>query len=128
MLLTSEQWKLHKQREVSIQRKLEEEIGFTHAKCRAGVIDILTPTTIIEIKRWSKWKAAIGQLFAYRVHCSDKKLRIHFFGPIPAAEIRDNILYTCSLYGIETTWEKEEVKMFKIIREDEKGEKYEVLV
>jgi len=65
--------------ESTIQKKLETELGYGHAKCVAGIVDILTPTTIIEIKNWNCWKHALGQLLAYYVHFPDKTMRAHFF-------------------------------------------------
>ena len=62
------------------QRKLEELIGGGHAKTRYGEIDILTDTTIYEIKAWKTYKNALGQLLFYAKDYPDRQLAKIFFG------------------------------------------------
>ena len=69
--------------EIDIQRKLEKEYGYGHQECTRGITDILTPTTIIEIKNWNNWKEALGQLRAYNVDYPDRDMKVHFFGKQP---------------------------------------------
>jgi hypothetical protein len=51
--------------ESTIQMVLERIFNATHAKCKAGIVDILTNNMIIEIKHWKNWRNAIGQVLSY---------------------------------------------------------------
>ena len=62
------------------QRKLEELLGGGHAKTKYGEIDILTETTIYEIKAWKSYKNALGQLLFYAKDYPGKQLAKIFFG------------------------------------------------
>jgi len=53
--------------------------GQTEVYCRAGRIDILTDTEIIEVKEITSWKSAIGQVLAYGIDYPDHTKRIHLF-------------------------------------------------
>lgn len=52
----------------------------TEVKTTLGRIDILTDNLIIEVKRHSKWKQAIGQLASYRTEYPKKKAVAFYFG------------------------------------------------
>lgn len=49
--------------------------------CSTGVVDIVTDTEIIEVKRDRMWKAALGQVLAYSMDFPGKSPRVHLFGP-----------------------------------------------
>lgn len=90
--------------EIHIQRKLELLTGGKHARCPAGIIDILSDTELIEIKRWHRWKEALGQIMAYRIYYPNHSVRIHFFDKKP--HNFDSIIDTLQLYDINVTSEK----------------------
>lgn len=69
--------------EDKILAKLKLLYGGYPKKCDAGIIDLLTDTKIIEIKNWTFWQKAIGQISAYGVYYPDKEKHIHFFGKLP---------------------------------------------
>ena len=69
-----------KQKEQHYQRKLEDLLGGRHAKTKYGIIDILTDTTIYEIKIWKNYKNALGQLLCYGKDYPDRQLAKIFFG------------------------------------------------
>lgn len=96
-----------KEYEYVVQRKLEQQTGCGHASCPAGIIDILTPETIIEIKRWETWKTAQGQLLAYQDHFPNHNMRAHFFGKMPSDEMRVSIITALAKRRIAVTWEEE---------------------
>jgi hypothetical protein len=45
-----------------------------------GRIDLLTDTQIIEVKGFSEWKSALGQILAYSAFFPTHQKRIHLFG------------------------------------------------
>lgn len=52
--------------ERAISRRLaQREDSMCEVKTPVGFIDVLTPTTIYEVKELKQWKSAIGQLLAY---------------------------------------------------------------
>jgi len=74
------------------QRYLEKKYGATHSKGMFGITDIETDDKIIEIKRWDKYKEALGQILSYtsRLHSKgntpntmQKKPVVYFFGDKP---------------------------------------------
>ena len=85
--------------EMDVQRRLEQETGGVHLSCPAGTADIVSKTQLIEIKRWSQWKSALGQLLAYSEYILGKQLRVHFFGSKPKKGL-DVIMQCFSKYNI----------------------------
>lgn len=96
--------------EYDVQNKLERELGCGHRKCNAGIIDIFTPTTIIEIKNWKQWKNALGQIFAYSYDFPDKDKRVHFFGKMLDIDTMLYIICLFMYYNVNVTWEREDIK------------------
>lgn len=54
--------------------------GYTHMKVRCGVTDITTDAVHAEIKRYTCWKDAIGQVMAYNTDHPRPELHIYLFG------------------------------------------------
>lgn len=97
--------KTSKQDERKIQLRLAKEMqGQIEVNTIVGNIDLLTDTEIIEIKRWSEWKTALGQILAYSRYYPDKTKRIHLFGTFPAdkAQLINEHLNS---FGVVLTWE-----------------------
>lgn len=94
--------------EEKVQLKLEKKTGYKHHTCPAGIIDLFSQEDgiIIEIKVWSKFKHAIGQLLCYNYFYPKHLMRAHFFGPIPADDVKIMILTICNSLHIQVTWEK----------------------
>jgi hypothetical protein len=69
-----------------------------------GRIDILTPTELIEVKRTSGWKEAIGQVKSYGKSYPKHSLRIHLFGNLTERKLKI-VQEVCRLEGITLTWE-----------------------
>lgn len=73
----------------------------TEIPCSAGIVDIVTPKEIIEVKRAPLWKAAMGQALAYSQDFPDKTPRVHLFGP--EAEHFRLAAVTCERFGVRLT-------------------------
>lgn len=54
--------------------------GASHRKLACGITDITTDTVHAEIKHYSGWKEAIGQLMAYNAVLPRPELHVYFFG------------------------------------------------
>ncbi|HEY9610549.1 hypothetical protein [Allocoleopsis sp.] len=93
--------------EKKVQKRLAIQLaGRTEVSTPSGSIDILTATDVIEIKHFSQWKSAVGQVLAYQLHFPDRGRRIHLFG---AKEINTNtkntIALVCDNLDIVVTYE-----------------------
>lgn len=97
-----------------IQKKLEKELGYGHAKCDFGVPDIVTPSTIVEIKTWKSWKMVSGQLEAYLKHFPGRMLRAHFFGRMYDIERTAEIVKYFTMKRIAVTWEPEDLTVEQV--------------
>lgn len=69
--------------EKHVQERLAAEFGGGHHTVDIGIIDILTPTMVCELKNWDSWLKALGQILAYSYYFPERQKRIHFFGPCP---------------------------------------------
>lgn len=56
-------------------------------KCEGGIADIVTPTELIEIKKWSDWQKGIGQLQTYETHIPDRKLVLCLYGQVKRKKV-----------------------------------------
>lgn len=96
-------------KESEIQRKLERKYKAHHHSCPAGEIDIFVPgVDLIEIKKWSDWKHALGQILAYSFFYPKMGRKIHFFGKSPSTELKLVIMAVLTHYGVQITFEKSE--------------------
>lgn len=66
-----------------------------------GRIDILTPHSVIEVKKGRHWMHGIGQLQAYGQYFPDRKKILQLFGNLPVQSNIDVIRTTCASVGIE---------------------------
>lgn len=78
--------------EDAVQKRLAQETKGVMKKCLAGVVDLVSDTEIIEIKLWSNYFKAIGQIMLYGLSFPDKQKRIHFYGNQPSKAIVDEIM------------------------------------
>jgi len=91
--------------ESAIQKKLERSLRGRPRKCPAGNVDVVTDRFIIEIKAWTNWQKAVGQIMCYSVYFPRHKPLIHFFGRRLARKKERMILNTLHELGIMCTWE-----------------------
>jgi hypothetical protein len=67
--------------EKMIQIRLFAELGGQmEVITPAGAIDLLTSTTLIEIKHIKHWKSGVGQLLVFGVDYPEHQKRLHLFG------------------------------------------------
>ena len=78
--------------------------GKTEVQTPVGRIDILTKIELIEVKRVSGWKSAIGQAKSYGRYYPKHRLRIHLFGKLTQS-LLDIIQEHCNSEEIKLTWE-----------------------
>jgi hypothetical protein len=83
--------------EKDIQLRLKNELNAEmEIKTEAGYIDLMNEQYIIEIKEFSKWKHALGQILSYSAFYPDKVKRVYLFG-----KINSNLLPTIeNIYSI----------------------------
>jgi hypothetical protein len=70
-------------------------------RCSGGYIDISTNNHIIEIKLYSKWRLAIGQLLSYHIGNEDKTMKLILFGTPPTAQQISHIERVCTSIHID---------------------------
>jgi len=102
---------INKLKEYYQESELELEFKF-----ESGVIDILTPDEIIEVKNVGGWKGGIGQLLVYAEYFPGKNLRLHLFGGTTGTTIK-KIIPVCQKNKIEITHEHSKNKIPNIIRQ-----------
>lgn len=61
------------------QSFLERTLGASHKVTKYGITDITTEDFHLEIKQWSNYKAALGQILSYN-HNDTRRLIVAFFG------------------------------------------------
>lgn len=91
--------------ECSIRDSLASKVqGETEVPCKAGVVDIVTPSEIIEVKKIQLWKSAIGQSLVYACEFKGLKPRIHLFGKASKG-YKSMIISFCSKLSVSVTFE-----------------------
>lgn len=91
--------------ECSIRDCLAEKMqGEIEVPCRAGIVDIITSSEIIEVKKIKHWKAAIGQALVYACEFKELKPRIHLFGKA-SADYKLMIVEFCSKLSVSVSFE-----------------------
>lgn len=76
----------------------------TEVATEYGLIDILTPTELIEVKVAPKWKHAIGQVLAYSVAYPEHTKRVHLIGMDECFELAP-VQRVCDSLGVRLTHE-----------------------
>jgi len=91
--------------EAKVRDRLAKELnGKTEVSTPVGRIDILTKTEVIEVKKVTGWKGAIGQVKSYGKYHPNHKLRIHLFGAMTEIKLK-TIQEHYESEGITLTWE-----------------------
>lgn len=95
----------YKNLEKKVKLRLNEIVnGIVEVPCKAGVADIVTQTQVIEVKKISEWKHAVGQVVIYGLEFPCKETRIHLYGAC-SEEYRQMIVSYCSLLSIIVSFE-----------------------
>jgi len=91
--------------ELSYQEKLCEAVGGTmEVPVKAGRIDILSPTEIIEVKDIRQWKSAVGQVLIYQLEFPSHQARVHLYGKASTEHMAMIVAY-CSRLNVIATFE-----------------------
>jgi predicted DNA-binding transcriptional regulator AlpA len=80
--------------------------GLTEVSTPAGRIDLLTESEIIEVKRISDWKTALGQVLVYSGFYPEHRKRIHLFGNSKELERLADIEAACLTFDANVTAEE----------------------
>ena len=70
----------NKNNESYYQKFLETLLNGSHKRLKCGITDITTDDFHAEIKNWSDWKEAIGQLICYNKNDPKNEMRLYLFG------------------------------------------------
>ena len=96
------------QDEKLVRDRLCKELGGEiEVKTGVGFIDILTSSELIEVKKSSKWKNALGQVLAYsssEEQFKDHKKRIHLFEEVSDNDL-EKIRQICDKFEVIVTKE-----------------------
>lgn len=95
------QYYRNKQSEKFYQLLLEDYLEGTHKSLPCGITDITTDKLHAEIKEWSKWKAAVGQVLCYNHKDPKEKMQIYLFGNKVSKSDKEEIFETIKFYNIE---------------------------
>lgn len=87
---------------------LEEFLGGTHQVVSSGVTDVTTENAHIEIKEWTSWKMAVGQILCYNSDVPKPNLAIYFFGKY-GNDSKKHVLSKLETFGIKA-YEFEELE------------------
>lgn len=82
-----------------VKERLVKSLVQTEVRLPNGIVDVVTHDQIIEIKKASLWKHALGQILAYgfEPECQGKTKRIHLFGSV---KDKTKIAACCAHYGV----------------------------
>jgi hypothetical protein len=65
------------------QKALQAHYKCGHKRLPSGITDITTEDRHIEIKKWTLYKQAVGQILAYDFYDPKPILEVHLFGRYP---------------------------------------------
>lgn len=88
--------------------------GQREVKVDAGRADVATKTTVYEVKKWSSWMAAMGQVVTYNKYLQKSAICCVLFGRPPKQDKIDAIVKTlrsshCNLIYIDEQWNRVEL-------------------
>ncbi|MBW4499449.1 MAG: hypothetical protein KME57_07740 [Scytonema hyalinum WJT4-NPBG1] len=90
---------------------LSEKLGGIYSiSIPGGKVDILTYTEIIEVKEYSRWKEALGQILAHGYFYPHLEKRIHLIG---SGDTDSSLIYIkeiCNGHGIIVTVQDDELR------------------
>jgi hypothetical protein len=95
--------------EAKIRERLKNQLdGLTEVSTSAGKIDLLTQNEIVEVKRITNWKAALGQILVYSAFYPEHQKRIHLFGRDNELIKLPDIEAACLSFDVNVTAEEVE--------------------
>ena len=92
--------------ESMVKERLVKSLVQTEVRLESGIVDVVTRDEIIEIKKASLWKHALGQILAYAFEpeCRNKNKRIHLFGSVKD-KTKTKIVACCAHYGVSVSFD-----------------------
>lgn len=85
------------------QAKLAKQLGASReVHCPVGIIDLLLPTKVIEVKQAAGFKSALGQVLSYGAFYRGRSLALALFGT--SNYCKADIEQVCGLYNVEVIW------------------------
>jgi len=88
-----------------VQPFVKEYFNGTHRNIPNGIIDVLSKDVICEVKRWSNYRDALGQIDSYGGTWIHHRKHIHFFGKAPDPEFIMQIFLELKIRGITMSYE-----------------------
>lgn len=97
----------HAQREQAVRDMLHirNPLGKLEVYTPVGFIDMLLPNAVVEIKNFTRWKHALGQVLAYGLHYPDHTKIIHAYVLGERKPDLKPILSVCERYGVSFIWQ-----------------------
>lgn len=93
--------------EQKVRDRLKDNLGgLAEVSTPAGRIDLLTDEEIIEVKRISDWKAALGQILVYSAFYPEQDARLHLFGRRGELTKVADIEAACLAFNVKVTAEE----------------------
>lgn len=86
-------------------RLAEREGGQVEVVCEHGIIDVLTPSDVIEVKRSNKYLHALGQILGYSESYPKHKKRVHLIMDSNEEELVSKAKHLYQKHGVEVTCE-----------------------
>jgi hypothetical protein len=97
---------------------VEQWLQGGHKKLKCGITDVTNDTTHAEIKRWSGFKSAIGQLKCYNHSDPKEKLQAYFISQAKP-ELQKTVFEMCTKENIEVYSFEENNNIVKILKHPE---------
>ena len=92
--------------EHQVRDALKQQLGGkTEVVTPSGRIDLLTETQIIEVKRITDWKSALGQILAYSSFYPSHQKRLHLFGTQSQEGLIADIESACLPFSVLVTFQ-----------------------
>ena len=86
-------------------RIAEQENGRVEVACEYGIVDVLTPMAIIEVKRSNSFLHALGQVLGYAESFPGHRKRIHMILENDEDDLLNRAKRVCNKHGVEVTCE-----------------------
>lgn len=102
---SGERRKVRRRQEAEVRDRLLSKLGESYVaekRCALGRIDLFSEKerTIIEVKNWSKFSHALGQILMYSRLFPGYHRRVHFFGTPPSKEVLAEIFMAYMECGV----------------------------
>jgi hypothetical protein len=79
--------------------------GRVEVRTPVGFIDLLFPTSIMEVKSFKKWKHALGQVLAYSAYYPDRSKIIHLYVSDHETPNLNGLLQICQQFGVNVSYQ-----------------------